>query len=160
MSRPHRQVLPEDALDQTDRAIVNSLQDGFPLSPRPFDEAGAALGISGDDLIARLARLREIGAITRFGPFFDAAAMGGAFCLCALSAPQDEFERIADLVNAHPEVAHNYARDHALNMWFVLATPTPEGIADTAARIEAETGLSVWKFPKLEEFFIGFRVRA
>ncbi|MFV0410281.1 MAG: Lrp/AsnC family transcriptional regulator [Paracoccus sp. (in: a-proteobacteria)] len=160
MSRPHRQVLPEDELDQTDRAIENSLQDGFPLSPRPFDEAGAALGISGDDLIARLARLREIGAITRFGPFFDAAAMGGAFCLCALSAPQDEFERIADLVNAHPEVAHNYARDHALNMWFVLATPTPEGIADTAARIEAETGLSVWKFPKLEEFFIGFRVRA
>lgn len=155
-----RKTLPEGALDATDRAILNTLQEGFPLAPRPYDEVGAALGLTGADLIARLARLREIGAITRFGPFYDAAAMGGAFCLCALSAPEADFERIAALVNAHPEVAHNYARDHALNMWFVLATPTPEGIAATAAAIEAETGLTVWQFPKEHEFFIGFRVAA
>ena len=155
-----RQTLPEDALDETDRAILNALQEGFPLTPRPFDDAGAELGLTGAELIARIARLREIGAITRFGPFFDAAAMGGDFCLCALTAPEADFDRIADLVNAHPEVAHNYARAHELNMWFVLATPTPEGIGKTAARIEAETGLRVWKFPKLQEFFIGFRVQA
>ena len=160
MTRPTRQTLPEGALDATDRAILNALQDGFPLTPRPFDDAGAALGLTGAELIARLSHLREIGAITRFGPFFDAAAMGGAFCLCALTAPEDDFDRVAGLVNAHPEVAHNYARDHALNMWFVLATPTLEGIASTAARIEAETGLTVWQFPKLQEFFIGFRVTA
>ncbi|MBA4491816.1 Lrp/AsnC family transcriptional regulator [Paracoccus sp. S1E-3] len=155
-----RQTLPEDALDACDRAILNTLQDGFPLTPQPFDDAGAALGLSGAELIARLTRLRDIGAITRFGPFFDAAAMGGAFCLCALSVPEEDADRIAGMVNSHPEVAHNYARDHALNMWFVLATPTPEGIATTAARIAAETGLTVWQFPKLQEFFIGFRVTA
>ena len=155
-----RQTLAPDALDAMDRQILNRLQDGFPLTPHPFDDAAAPLGLTGDQLIERLSRLREIGAITRFGPFFDAAAMGGDFCLCALTAPQDDFDRIADLVNAHPEVAHNYARDHELNMWFVLATPTPEGIAETAARIEAETGLTVWRFPKLQEFFIGFRVQA
>ncbi|WP_347266646.1 AsnC family transcriptional regulator [Paracoccus sp. (in: a-proteobacteria)] len=155
-----RKTLPTGALDATDRAILNALQEGFPLTPHPYDDAGAALGLSGEALIARLSRLRDIGAITRFGPFFDAAAMGGAFCLCALSAPEAEFERIADLVNAHPEVAHNYARDHALNMWFVLATPTPEGIGATAGAIEAETGLTVWQFPKQHEFFIGFRVAA
>ena len=155
-----RQTLSPDALDAIDRQILNTLQEGFPLTPRPFDDAGAAFGLSGAELIDRLARLREIGAITRFGPFFDAAAMGGDFCLCALTAPDADFDRIAALVNAHPEVAHNYARDHELNMWFVLATPTPEGIAETAARIEAETGLTVWQFPKLQEFFIGFRVQA
>ncbi|WP_374422333.1 Lrp/AsnC family transcriptional regulator [Paracoccus sp. (in: a-proteobacteria)] len=155
-----RQTLAPDALDAMDRQILNRLQDGFPLTPHPFDDAAAPLGLTGDQLIERLSRLREIGAITRFGPFFDAAAMGGDFCLCALTASQGDFDRIADLVNAHPEVAHNYARDHELNMWFVLATPTPEGIAETAARIEAETGLTVWRFPKLQEFFIGFRVQA
>lgn len=155
-----RQTLPPEALDATDRQILNTLQEGFPLTPRPFEDAGAAFGLTGSQLIERLSRLREIGAITRFGPFFDAAAMGGDFCLCALSAPEADFDRIADLVNAHPEVAHNYARDHDLNMWFVLATPTPEGIARTAARIQAETGLRVWQFPKLQEFFIGFRVQA
>ena len=160
MNRPVRSVLPEGALDAADRAILNALQEGFPLTSRPFADAAAPLGLTEGDLIDRLARLREIGAITRFGPFFDAAAMGGAFCLCAMAVPGDRFEAVAAQVNAHPEVAHNYARDHALSMWFVLATETPEGIARTARRIEAETGLDVLLFPKLEEFFIGFRVPA
>lgn len=160
MSRTARQALPEGALDATDRAILNALQEGFPLTPRPFDAAAAPLGLTGAALIARLGRLRDIGAITRFGPFFDAAAMGGAFCLCAMSVPQADFDRVVTKVNAHPEVAHNYARDHALNMWFVLATDTPEAIEATAQQIEAETGLDVLLFPKLEEFFIGFRVPA
>ena len=158
MSRPTREVLPEGVLDATDRAILNALQEGFPLSPQPFDEAGGTLGLSGDALIERLGKLREVGAITRFGPFFDAAAMGGAFCLCAMAVPQTDFEGVVTKVNAHPEVAHNYAREHALNMWFVLATDTPAGIEKTAKAIEAETGLDVLLFPKLEEFFIGFRV--
>lgn len=160
MSRPHRHVLPEGTLDAMDRIILNTLQEGFPLTPRPYDDAGEALGISGDELISRLTRLSEIGAITRFGPFFDAAAMGGAFCLCAIAVPEADFDRIAAVVNTHPEVAHNYARTHRLNMWFVLATPTPQGIAESCARIEAETGLEVLQFPKLEEFFIRFRVPA
>ncbi|WP_207102603.1 Lrp/AsnC family transcriptional regulator [Paracoccus shandongensis] len=160
MTRPLRTVLPSDALDATDRAILNALQDGFPLTPRPFDDAGAALGIAGADLIARLTRLRDLGAITRFGPFFDAAALGGAFCLCAMAVPPDCFDTVMTQVNAHPEVAHNYERTHALNMWFVLATDTPDGIDRTARAIENETGLRVMLFPKLEEYFIGFRVQA
>ncbi len=155
-----RTPLPEGALDATDRAILNALQRGFPLSPRPFAEAGAQIGLGEEDLLARLARLKEIGAITRFGPFYDATAMGGAFCLCAMAVPGERFDAVADQVNAHPEVAHNYERSHKLNMWFVLATERPEAIAETAARIEAETGLTVHLFPKLVEFFIGFQVAA
>ena len=95
-----RQTLAPDALDAMDRQILNRLQDGFPLTPRPFDDAAAPLGLTGDQLIERLSGLREIGAITSFGPFFDAAAMGGDFCLCALTASQGDFDRIADLVLA------------------------------------------------------------
>jgi hypothetical protein len=64
------------------------------------------------------------------------------------------------LVNAQAEVAHNYERQHRLNMWFVLACEKPEQIAEVAARIEGETGLTVLRFPKLKEFFIGFRIEA
>lgn len=155
-----RDSLPDGALDATDRRILNALQEGFPLTPRPFAEAGAALGLTEGALIARLTRLREIGAITRFGPFFDAEAMGGAFCLCAMQVPADRFEEVMTLVNALPEVAHNYERAHTLNMWFVLACEKPEGIKRAAARIERETGLKVLRFPKEKEFFIGFRVAA
>ena len=160
MTRPTRTVLPPEVLDPIDRAILNALQEGFPITPRPYDDAGAALGITGDELIGRIRRLRDLGAITRFGPFFDAVAMGGAFCLCAIEVPADQWDDVLTQVNAHPEVAHNYERTHALNMWFVLATDTPEGIERSAKSIEAETGLEVMLFPKLEEYFIGFRVRA
>lgn len=147
-------------LDATDRAIINALQGGFPLVERPFAEAGAALGLPEAELIERIGGLLASGAATRFGPMFNADRMGGAFCLCSLAVPEDRFDAVAALVNAHPEVAHNYQRLHALNMWFVLATETPARIDEVNAAIEAETGLVVHAFPKLEEFFIGLRVEA
>ena len=98
--------------------------------------------------------------MTRFGPFFDAEALGGAFCLCAMAVPEDRFEDVLTKVNAHPEVAHNYERDHRLNMWFVLATENRADIMKTAKEIEHDTGLEVLLFPKKREFFVGFRVNA
>lgn len=147
-------------IDRIDRQIINSLQGGFPISPRPYADFAATLGLTEDELLARLQRMKEAGVITRFGPFLDAAAMGGAFCLCALAAPEDQFDEITAKVNAFDEVAHNYARTHRLNMWFVLATETEDGIAEAADAIEAATGLTVYRFPKLREFFVGFRVAA
>ena len=147
-------------LDDIDRAIINSLQDGVPVTEQPYAQAGAALGLEADALIGRLERLLAEGALSRFGPMFNAERMGGAFCLCAMAVPAERFERVTELVNAHAEVAHNYERDHALNMWFVLATERPEEIEEVVTQIKGETGLEVYAFPKLEEFFIGFRVEA
>lgn len=153
-----RTALPPEALDATDRAILNELQNGLPVTSRPFDAAAARLDLREADVIDRVARLREIGAITRFGPFYDAEAMGGAFCLCAMAVPKERFDEVVTLVNALPEVAHNYKRAHRLNMWFVLACENPEGISRAAARVERQTGLEVLCFPKEKEFFIGFRI--
>ncbi|WP_170421589.1 Lrp/AsnC family transcriptional regulator [Ruegeria arenilitoris] len=147
-------------LDDTDRRLLNRLQEDLPLTPRPYADVAAELGITEQDLLDRLARKKADRIITRFGPFFDAAAMGGDFCLCAMAVPEAEFETVLTKVNAHPEVAHNYERTHRLNMWFVLATETPEAITATADAIERETGITVHRFPKLQEFFIGFRVTA
>ena len=149
-------------MDDLDRAIVDRLQTGFPVCERPFLEAARALGTTEDDLIARIDRLLRNGALTRFGPLFHVERMGGAFTLAAMAVPQDQFEPTAAAVNAFPEVAHNYARDHPLNMWFVLATETPEATDDAVAKIESRTGLPVLTFPKEREYFVGLdlKVRA
>ncbi|MFC6688465.1 Lrp/AsnC family transcriptional regulator [Jhaorihella thermophila] len=147
-------------LDDLDRAILNAAQEDLPLTHRPFAALAGRLGIGEAEVLARLHRMKQAGIITRFGPFFDAAAMGGAFCLCAMAVPRADFETVLTKVNAMPEVAHNYERAHRLNMWFVLATETPEGIEAAAEAIERETGLTVHRFPKLQEFYIGFRVAA
>lgn len=147
-------------MDDTDRRIVNALQGGFPIAERPFAEAAADLGIDESSLIDRLRRLLADGTLSRFGPLFDAERLGGAFCLCAMQVPEERFDAVAALVNALPEVAHNYARAHALNMWFVLATAEPAGIGVAIEKIEAATGLPVIAMPKETEYFIGLRLVA
>ena len=147
-------------LDAVDRAIVNALQAGFPVCERPFAAAATPLGLTEDALIARVERLCAGGTLTRFGPLYDVEKMGGAFTLAAMAVPPARFDDVAAMVNALPEVAHNYARDHAFNLWFVLATETPEGIAAAIATIEAATGLPVANFPKEREFFVELRLPA
>lgn len=147
-------------LDEIDRAIINQLQGGFPISARPYAESAAQLGLSETDLLARIERLIETNVATRFGPMYQIEKLGGAFTLAAMSIPAEQFDRVAAQVNAYREIAHNYQRDHALNMWFVLATETPEGITETITRIETETGFKVFNMPKIKEYFIGARFGA
>jgi DNA-binding Lrp family transcriptional regulator len=147
-------------MDAVDRTIINHLQGGFPVTERPFAEVATTLGLSEDDLISRIGNLLAQGALTRFGPMYHAERLGGALTLAAMKIPSAEFDRVAEIVNSFPEVAHNYARDHAFNMWFVLATETPEEIERVIARIERETGHVVHNMPKMEEFFVGLRFEA
>lgn len=147
-------------LEDADRRLVNALQDGFPLVERPYAEVGAALGLTEEEVIARLRRLLDEGVLTRFGPMFQVERMGGAFCLAAMAVPQAAWADAVAAVNAMPEVAHNYRREHQLNMWFVIATEAPAQIDAVAARIEARTGLRVLLFPKEREFFVGMRLQA
>ena len=147
-------------LDTTDRKIINALQGGFPVSERPYLQAAEALGLDEQELIDRISRLLAERALTRFGPMFNAERMGGAFCLCAVAAPEERLEEVVALINAHEEVAHNYQRSHRLNVWFVLATETPERVDEVVAAIEAETGLEVCALPKEREFFVGLKVDA
>jgi DNA-binding Lrp family transcriptional regulator len=147
-------------MDNIDRQIINELQDGLALCQRPFAPLAAQLQISEQAVVDRVEGLLADGYLTRFGPLYNAERLGGALSLCALSAPKNTFDEVAAVVNAHPEVAHNYERDHALNMWFVLATQSPERISEVVEEIESKTACKVYQFPKLEEFFVGLKLEA
>ncbi len=151
---------PEPLMDDLDRSIVNTLQEAFPVCERPFRAAARMLGTSEDELIARIDRLLAEGTLTRFGPLFQVERMGGAFTLAAMQVPDVRFDEVASMVNALPEVAHNYARDHALNMWLVLATEAPSGIDAALRTIEDATGLPVLAFPKEREYFVELKLEA
>ena len=147
-------------MDDTDRRIVNALQGGFPIEARPFAGVAAGLGLAEEDLIERIGGMLDDGVLSRFGPLFNAEQLGGAVTLAAMSVPDSRFDAVTAIVNAFPEVAHNYAREHALNMWFVVACDSPERIAEVLDAIRARTGLAVYDMPKSEEFFIGLRFEA
>ncbi|MBL1265452.1 Lrp/AsnC family transcriptional regulator [Methylomicrobium sp. RS1] len=147
-------------MDEIDRRIINALQAGFPISERPYLEAAQALGLSEQELLERLGKLLQEQTLSRFGPLYDAEAMGGALTLAAMQVPEERFEEVAEIVNGFQEVAHNYARRHTLNMWFVLATETPQQLRDALDEIERRTGLTVYDMPKITEYFVGLKLEA
>ena len=144
-------------VSEQEARIINALQGGFPLVPRPFEAAGAPLGLSSFELRTALADLLTRRVLTRFGPMVQVEQMGGRFVLAALSVPQERFEAVAASVNAFDVVAHNYRREHPLNMWFVVATASEPAMKAALDAIEAATGLSVYAFPKIAEYFVGMR---
>ncbi len=147
-------------MDRLDRALVNRLHGDFPLTEHPYAEVGAEVGLSEGAVIERLERMLAARTLSRFGPLYDAEAMGGAITLAALAVPAARFDAVADIVNGIDEVAHNYAREHRLNMWFVVAAETASRLAEVLAEIEAATGLAVVDLPKEAEYFLEVRLPA
>ncbi|WP_336337042.1 siroheme decarboxylase subunit beta [Haloarcula brevis] len=148
-------------LGTVDRAVLNAFQGGFPVVERPFEPAASALAehgvdIDADELLARVQDLDDAGVLTRFGALINAEAIGGTATLVATHAPEDSYDEHAELINAHPEVAHNYEREHPhLNMWFVVSVAEEGRVEEVLAEIEAETGEETYNLPKQQEFHVG-----
>lgn len=147
-------------MELLDRELINALQDGIDVSDRPFLALAERLAISEATLLARVAQMLDEGVLTRFGPMYQTERLGGALSLCAMRVPETRFEDVARIVNGFTEVAHNYRREHAFNMWFVLATETSPEIDTTLAAIEDATGCRVFNMPKLDEFYVKLRLSA
>lgn len=145
-------------MDELARQFLNRYQGGFPIEEQPFARIAGEFDVDADTLIASIQQLVDDGNLSRFGPLYDAASMGGSITLAAMSVPQDRFDEVAEMVNAMDEVAHNYQREHLLNMWFVLATETAELLQQTIARIEQGANLPVYNFPKLQTFYLGLQI--
>jgi DNA-binding Lrp family transcriptional regulator len=144
-------------MDALDRAIINGLQGGFPVCERPYAEVARRLATTEEELLRRIDALLDNGTLTRFGPLYHAERLGGGLTLAAMRVAPADFERVTGIVNAYAEVAHNYARDHEFNMWFVLATERPERIAEVIDAIERASGYRVYNMPKIEEYFVGLK---
>ena len=141
------------AIDATDAAIIDDYQSGFPVAERPFRRVGEALGIGETEALERVEWLREAGIFRRFGAVLNPPVIGSS-TLAAVRAPEDRFEEIAEVVNGHRQVNHNYRRDHEWNMWFVVTAGSLETRDRIVSEIEAETGCSVLVLPMLTDFYI------
>ncbi|MBO6519601.1 MAG: Lrp/AsnC family transcriptional regulator [Rhodospirillales bacterium] len=146
-------------MTEIERRIVNRYQRGFPYEPRPFKAMADALGLTEELVLNTLADLRERRILSRVGAVIAPNTVG-ASTLAAMSVPQAMLDQVAAQVSAHPEVNHNYEREHHLNLWFVLAADDRDAVLEVIRKIEAETGLEVVELPLEESYHIdlGFRV--
>ncbi len=128
-------------MDDTDRAILNRIQSEFPLTPRPYLAIADNLGLSEDDVLNRLVRLKRSGIIRRIGGNFVPEKLGFVSTLCAASVPEDKIDAFSKVVNIYPGVTHNYQRDNEFNVWFTFIAPSMEEITENLDKISLETGV-------------------
>ncbi|PHR84561.1 MAG: AsnC family protein [Colwellia sp.] len=141
-------------LSPLEKSLINLLQHGLPVCERPFAQIAEAVSSTEKAVIECVNKLRREKVLTRFGPMFDAASLGGAFTLAALAVPEEDFDLVTEQVNSFEQIAHNYRRDHDFNMWFVIATESAEEIEQIVQEIEIKTNLKVLNVPKLKEFYV------
>jgi DNA-binding Lrp family transcriptional regulator len=128
-------------MDDTDRKLLNLIQQDFPIIAEPYAEVAARLGIGEMELLERVGRLKEEGIIRRIGAVFDLRRLGFASILCAARVPEERVRKFVEIVNACPGVTHNYRRDDEYNIWFTLIAPGEEELAEAMAGIRRETGI-------------------
>ncbi|WP_461208347.1 siroheme decarboxylase subunit alpha [Desulfocurvus sp. DL9XJH121] len=141
-------------MDDLDRRILDMIQSGFPLEPRPYAVMGEALGASEDEVLSRVRGLKESGVIRRIGGNFQSAKLGWHSTLCAARVPEEKFEAFVAEVNAHTGVTHNYLRDHEFNVWFTFIGEDPETVQATLKEITAATGVEILYLPATKIFKI------
>ncbi|MBN1662663.1 MAG: AsnC family transcriptional regulator [Deltaproteobacteria bacterium] len=128
-------------MDAVDKKILNIIQKEFPVHPEPFNVLAGMIGITEDEALARVTKLKNDGIIRRIGAVFNPKKLGFSSTLCAAHVPPDKLKDFVETVNACPGVTHNYRRNHAYNVWFTFIAPSEEAIEQAIEAIKAKTGI-------------------
>jgi len=128
-------------MDEIDKKILNILQKEFPLEEQPFLMVGKLCGISEDETIRRIRKMKENKIIRRIGAVFDGARLGRVSTLCAARVPEDRLDKFVKIVNANKNVTHNYQRHHEYNIWFTVSAEHAKELESFLEELKKKTGV-------------------
>jgi len=142
-----------DSYTCLEQYLLNNLQKEFPLSPCPFDEIASRYDVEPEVVMTTFEKLQSCGAISRIGPVIKPNAIGSSI-LAALQVADAQLLQIAEMINAYPEVNHNYERDHHYNLWFVVIARDKVRLDFVLDEIEEKTGCPMLRLPLLDAYHI------
>lgn len=140
-------------LTDLQKKLLNDFQRNFPLSPTPYADIAVQLNVTESDVLQAFQDLNKQNFISRIGAIIPPNKIGIS-TLAAMSVPENELDRVAKQVSFFSEVNHNYERENALNLWFVIIANNTAHLNEVIKVIEVETGFNVLRFPLEKEFFI------
>ncbi len=129
-------------MDEIDKKLLNILQKEFPLEERPFEIVAERCGISEDEALSRIQRMKDEGIIRRIGAVFDGPKLGRVSTLCAARVPEDKIDNFVRVVNANKGVTHNYRRNHEYNIWFTVSAATADELTAFLEDVKVKTGVT------------------
>jgi DNA-binding Lrp family transcriptional regulator len=133
-------------LDPVDRRIVAATQTGLPLVPRPYHAIADEVGVSPSEVMRRMERLLDRGAIRRIGVVPNHYALGWkANGMSVWSVPDEHVAEAGRMVGALEFVSHCYRRPRHLpewpyNLFAMVHGRTRDEVTDKVTRIAAVLG--------------------
>jgi len=128
-------------MDEIDKKLLNILQKEFPLEEQPFLIVARRCGISEEEALVRIQKMKDDGIIRRIGAVFDGGKLGRVSTLCAARVPEEKIDIFVQTVNANKGVTHNYRRDHEYNIWFTVSAATAKELEEFLAQVKEKTGV-------------------
>ena len=105
-------------LSDRDYRLIEAIQDGLPLSSRPYADIGARLQMDEQAVIERIAALQEEGIIKRMGIVVRHHELGyTANAMVVWDVPDERLEEIGEQLGAQPCVTLCYQRPRRLPEW-------------------------------------------
>jgi len=146
-------------LSDTERRVLNEIQWSFPLCDRPFLSLSERIGIPEDEVMSIIVTLKEAQIIRQINAIFDTRRLGYHSTLVSFSVPEESIDLVAENLNRHPGVSHNYRREGRFNLWFTLATPPDVDVEVEASRLAHENKVEQWHLlPALKLYKIGVKL--
>ena len=105
-------------LPATDRAIVRATQAGLPLCREPYRAIAEQLGLTPEEVLARLEHLLARGIIRRIGAVPNHYALGyRANGMSVWDVDDEAVSVLGPKIGALPAVSHCYRRPRHLPVW-------------------------------------------
>ncbi|MCK0150478.1 Lrp/AsnC family transcriptional regulator [Marivita sp. S6314] len=116
---PAPRVFTDDIeIEEGDRALMQALSDGLPLTPTPFATLAERLGQTETAIIERVRTLAEAGILSRIGLIVRHRALGWrANAMCVFVVPPDRIEACGTALTKVQGVTLCYERRAEPDVW-------------------------------------------
>ena len=146
-------------MDDLDKELLNEIQWSFPLVEKPFDALAKKFDIPSETIKEKLQQLKESGVIRQLSAIFDTRRLGYKSSLVAMTVEVDKLIDVANIINRHPGVSHNYERNHDFNLWFTIATPPGTNVKTEVDKFSKLSGVKATRMlPTIQMFKIGVKL--
>lgn len=134
------------ALDPRDWSVLEALQEGIPLVPRPYRELAESASMDEDEFLARVTRLRDEGVIRRMGFRVRHQRTGTLGNIMVVwRVPEERVESVGEIIASSEAVSHCYERPTIdglpYNLYSMIHAPSEAEAVRTVDELSRRCGV-------------------
>ncbi|MEZ8032007.1 MAG: Lrp/AsnC family transcriptional regulator [Nitrosopumilus sp.] len=135
---------------EQDKDFIRELQKDMEIIDEPFVKAAKNLGITEDEVFAKMKHYEDVGVMRRFAAILRHRQVGfTANGMIVWKVPEDRITSVGETLGSFPQVSHCYERptydDWPYNVFSMIHCKTHDEAYDVAKTIQNQINVSEYK---------------